>query len=253
MQAKSTLDILRTLLVFQTCKIGPLVRHADTVLAWSKRLLGSTLTYAAIRHTFYKQFVAGESLEAICTTVAVLRWHGIGSIAVVEAEAGQTLLPRVSPSLGGRGAAAVADPCSLCCCLCCLLLPPVLLPVLPLLSVVWRGAAGEDARRIQPTLHKMKASGVRAILDYAAVECRQLHTLSCCAWACTICVSSAQLCRLNTVCCVLQSTCSARHCRQSVPGSVRPARVIPCAEMKHICTMRPLCPPPPVCWVQRMT
>lgn len=33
------------------------------------------------------------------------------------------------------------------------------------------GTAGEDAVRIQPTLMKMKASGVRAILDYAAVEC----------------------------------------------------------------------------------
>ena len=31
-------------------------------------------------------------------------------------------------------------------------------------------SAGEDAQTIQPTLWKMKASGVRAILDYAAVE-----------------------------------------------------------------------------------
>jgi hypothetical protein len=63
------------------------VRHADTVLAWSKRLFGSTLTYAAIRHSFYKQFVSGESLEAARATMAELRRHGIGGIAVMEAEA----------------------------------------------------------------------------------------------------------------------------------------------------------------------
>ncbi|KAL4451694.1 hypothetical protein ABPG75_007356 [Micractinium tetrahymenae] len=87
-RAKSTLDILRQLLVFQACKIRPLVTNADALLGWSKRVLGDRLTYGLIRPTFYKQFVAGE-----------------------------------------------------------------------------------DAVSIQPPLRKMKASGVRAILDYAAVEC----------------------------------------------------------------------------------
>ncbi|KAI3437761.1 hypothetical protein D9Q98_000208 [Chlorella vulgaris] len=86
-KAKSSLDLLRSLLVFRCCKIQPLVQNADSILAWSKRVFGTTLTNAVIKATFYKQFVAGE-----------------------------------------------------------------------------------DAQRIQPTLRKMKASGVRAILDYAAED-----------------------------------------------------------------------------------
>lgn len=51
------------------------------------------------------------------------------------------------------------------------------LPLLPAclpgcaLAAWGTAVAGEDAVSIQPTLRKMKASGVRAILDYAAVEC----------------------------------------------------------------------------------
>lgn len=59
-QAKSTLDIVRSLLVFRACQVGPLVAHADAVLAWSKRVFGPRLTNWGIRHSFYKQFVAGE-------------------------------------------------------------------------------------------------------------------------------------------------------------------------------------------------
>ncbi|EFN55844.1 hypothetical protein CHLNCDRAFT_145399 [Chlorella variabilis] len=113
-KAKSSLDILRSLLVFQLCKVQALVRNADSVLAWSKRVFGPRLTNAVIRHTFYKQFVAGECVEACREAVEALRRHGIGGITYC--------------------------------------------------------AESEDAVRIQPTLRKMKASGVRAILDYAAGE-----------------------------------------------------------------------------------
>lgn len=81
-QAKSTLDILRSLLVFSTCRIGPLVAHADSVLAWSKRVFGATLTNAVIRRSFYKQFVAGESIEACAATLAAMAAHGVGGITV---------------------------------------------------------------------------------------------------------------------------------------------------------------------------
>lgn len=32
------MDILRSLLVFNACRIRPLVAHADAVLAWSKKV-----------------------------------------------------------------------------------------------------------------------------------------------------------------------------------------------------------------------
>ncbi len=54
-QAKTTWDILRQLMVFQACKIRPLVTNADALLAWSKRVLGEKLVYGLIRPTFYKQ------------------------------------------------------------------------------------------------------------------------------------------------------------------------------------------------------
>lgn len=42
------------------CRIRPIVEHADTLLAVSKRVLGSTIVNSVVRHTFYKHFVAGE-------------------------------------------------------------------------------------------------------------------------------------------------------------------------------------------------
>jgi proline dehydrogenase len=90
-KAKSTLDLLRTLFVFRVCRIQSLVQNADSLLALSKRVFGSTLTNTVVRATFYKQFVAGESLEAVCDTIAALRRHGIGGITYfAESEPGGT-------------------------------------------------------------------------------------------------------------------------------------------------------------------
>lgn len=61
MQAKTTGSLIRSLLVFKLCQIGPLVRNADTLLRLSKRILGTTVTNALLVPTFYKQFVAGEA------------------------------------------------------------------------------------------------------------------------------------------------------------------------------------------------
>lgn len=204
MQAKSTLDILRQLLVFQACKVKPLVTNADALLAWSKRVLGEKLTYGFIRPTFYKQvhgrrgrgcanwphslptcsllglldgtcpphmpvladsaahfsaaaqFVAGETSEELEHAMAKMRQHGVGGVTVFERGrlACFSLLGRPGTGTDLAASAAVAA------------CPP------GARSLAWASlGAGEDAVSIQPTLRKMKASGVRAILDYAAVEC----------------------------------------------------------------------------------
>jgi hypothetical protein len=80
LQAKSSLDLLRSLLVFRCCKIQPLVQNADSILAWSKRVFGTTLTKAVIKATFYKQFVAGEGWLhpwSCCrgTVAGTIGWH----------------------------------------------------------------------------------------------------------------------------------------------------------------------------------
>ena len=42
-------------------QMRPLVEHADTLLKWSKKVLGSTIVNAIVRHTFFHQFCAGKS------------------------------------------------------------------------------------------------------------------------------------------------------------------------------------------------
>lgn len=63
MQSKSNLDLMRSLAVFQMCRLRPIVDNADSILAWSKRIFGSTLVNAVVRQTFYKHFVAGACVS----------------------------------------------------------------------------------------------------------------------------------------------------------------------------------------------
>ena len=57
--AHSNLQILRSLAVFSVCSIKPLVKHADTCLAWAKKVFGATLVNGIVRRTFFKHFCAG--------------------------------------------------------------------------------------------------------------------------------------------------------------------------------------------------
>lgn len=41
-------------------QIQPLVKHADSVLSLSKRIVGSTLVNFGVKHTFFAHFCAGE-------------------------------------------------------------------------------------------------------------------------------------------------------------------------------------------------
>ena len=41
-------------------QIQPLVKHADSVLNLSKRIVGSTLVNFGVKHTFFAHFCAGE-------------------------------------------------------------------------------------------------------------------------------------------------------------------------------------------------
>lgn len=58
-------DLARSVAVFSTCGIQPLVRNADWLFRYSQRLLGRTVTGMAVRHTFYKHFCAGEDQEVL--------------------------------------------------------------------------------------------------------------------------------------------------------------------------------------------
>ena len=87
-ETKSNLDILRTWSVLTACQIQPLVNNADSLLAWSKRVLGSTVVNGIIKHTFFNHFCAGTNQEDIKPALQTLHASGIG--AILDYAAGST-------------------------------------------------------------------------------------------------------------------------------------------------------------------
>lgn len=85
-KSKSTGEILRSLLVFRICKISPLVRYADTLLAASKKVFGSGLVNWGVKHTFYNQFVAGPDAKGIQPVLKYLEQNGIHAVLDYAAE-----------------------------------------------------------------------------------------------------------------------------------------------------------------------
>lgn len=75
----STADLLRTYVVLKLCSYRGLVKHSDSLLRAAKRVLGSGAVDAIVRHTFFKQFVAGEDEADIKPTINMLRANGIGA------------------------------------------------------------------------------------------------------------------------------------------------------------------------------
>lgn len=70
---KTTFDLLRAYAVFRLCGVQSFVHNSETLLGLSKRLLGQSLTYAVVKHTFFKHFCAGEAvMDTMCTVEA--RW-----------------------------------------------------------------------------------------------------------------------------------------------------------------------------------
>ncbi|KAK9815561.1 hypothetical protein WJX72_005858 [[Myrmecia] bisecta] len=83
---KSTGQILRSLGVFSACQIRPLVQHADSLLDWSKKLVGARLVNAIVRRTCFRHFCAGEDQESIRPCLRTLHENGIGGILDYAAE-----------------------------------------------------------------------------------------------------------------------------------------------------------------------
>jgi proline dehydrogenase len=83
---KSLIEVLRSILVFKLCQLPFLVQNADQLLNYSNKILGSTITDAIIRHTFFKQFCAGENENDIQPILDKLKLSGIGAILDYAAE-----------------------------------------------------------------------------------------------------------------------------------------------------------------------
>ena len=85
-RSKSTISILRALLVFKVSRWPFIVRHADTMLKISYSSLGETATNAILKYSFYGHFCAGEDISEVKRTIDYLERNGIGSIMDYAAE-----------------------------------------------------------------------------------------------------------------------------------------------------------------------
>lgn len=97
----STFELCRALAVFRACAFTPLVDHAGSLIALSKRVLGARLTNLAIRHSFFAHFCAGEDAESIRPRITALRAQGVGSILDYAAEADVVVADVATPQETG--------------------------------------------------------------------------------------------------------------------------------------------------------
>lgn len=86
-KSKSNFELARALLVFRCCQIDFLVQNNQRILRILRKALGLELFKRLLKSTFYGQFVAGEALEEVSSTVSKLQSFGIKSILDYSVEA----------------------------------------------------------------------------------------------------------------------------------------------------------------------
>ncbi|XP_059690655.1 hydroxyproline dehydrogenase [Gavia stellata] len=83
---KSGRELTRALLVLWLCAFPPLARHAGTILAVTRRVLGARLWGGLLRATFYGQFVGGETPAEVAAAAGRLRAVGLRPMLAVPTE-----------------------------------------------------------------------------------------------------------------------------------------------------------------------
>uniref|UniRef100_A0A8C3GYU1 Proline dehydrogenase n=2 Tax=Corvus moneduloides TaxID=1196302 RepID=A0A8C3GYU1_CORMO len=79
-RSKSSVELLRGLVVLGLCAVEPLVQHNRELLQLCQRVLGQTLFERLMKMTFYGQFVAGEDQEAIKPLLRRNQAFGVGAV-----------------------------------------------------------------------------------------------------------------------------------------------------------------------------
>ncbi len=86
---KTTVELLRAIVVFEAClRLPSIVKHADTLLTLSNKLLGKTITSTIVKTTFFRHFCAGENSADMKPVIEKLRQCNIGAILDYAAESG---------------------------------------------------------------------------------------------------------------------------------------------------------------------
>uniref|UniRef100_A0A7S4EIW5 Proline dehydrogenase n=1 Tax=Pseudo-nitzschia australis TaxID=44445 RepID=A0A7S4EIW5_9STRA len=85
-ESKSTKELLRAALCFQSCKVPSLVDNAENLVRIFRNLFGGYIADAALKATLYGHFCVGEDQERIRPVIQKLRDSGVGSILDYAAE-----------------------------------------------------------------------------------------------------------------------------------------------------------------------
>jgi len=109
-RSKTMVSLFRAYVVFAVCRNSLVVRHAESLLRASYRILGEKTTNALLRLTYFGHFCAGEDAKSIQPTVDYLERNGIGSILDYAAES--DVVEAASPEAGSTSTAqSVAVQC----------------------------------------------------------------------------------------------------------------------------------------------
>lgn len=84
--SKSTSDIVRSICVFQACRLPFLVNNAESLLNMSSKLFGSSFVNTLMKYTFFKHFCAGENNIDMKPVIEELQSNNIGPILDYAAE-----------------------------------------------------------------------------------------------------------------------------------------------------------------------
>ena len=79
-EQKSTRELLTAAACFRLCKVPILVRNAERLLIFGRKVLGGTIVDSVLKATLYGHFCAGEDQNRIRPVLKKLEASGVGSI-----------------------------------------------------------------------------------------------------------------------------------------------------------------------------
>uniref|UniRef100_A0A7S1QNH5 Proline dehydrogenase n=1 Tax=Alexandrium catenella TaxID=2925 RepID=A0A7S1QNH5_ALECA len=100
--SKTTLELLRTWLVFKVCSVGWIVKHCDQLYSISLKVLGAGLTHWVMRHAIFNHFCAGETVTELVPRMRRLQEYGVGGILDYAAEAKDEAPPKAEDMAKGE-------------------------------------------------------------------------------------------------------------------------------------------------------
>ncbi|KAJ3022851.1 hypothetical protein HKX48_005052 [Thoreauomyces humboldtii] len=86
-KARSTLELVNSLVVFQLCAMPWLVKASPTLLDFAEKVHMNAPAYAIIKRTFFRHFCGGEDLKEVVPTMDAFKKARVGSILDLALEA----------------------------------------------------------------------------------------------------------------------------------------------------------------------